>query len=109
MARRKRKRFGYDPELHAQQAQTEVREVRRLTDQLRRHLRNPPDCEMAGRLALSLAREQGALLVNRSASHRRLPKTYGAGSNAVLRRFRAVCLVTPRSVRAERKMRSIWR
>lgn len=105
----KRRRFGWSAEAHTDAAQSGVREVRRLTDRLKRELRNPPDCVSAARIALALAQEQGHLFINRAGSNYRSPRSWGAGSNAVLRRFKDLCIVRPRSAAAARKMRAVWR
>lgn len=114
-----RRAFGLSAEMHHQSAKDRLREIRRLTRVLRDELKNPPDCERAAGVAIRLAQEQGAYLIDRfhgrssvrrSGQHQFAPPSYGGrGPRGAIRRFEQVCIVKPRSPAAARKMRAVWR
>ena len=104
----RRKRFGDSSEIHAERAKSTLREIRRLVGATKRNLRSPPDCERAARLAIALAQQTGAYLIDRSAGSSRAGFG-GKGPRAVIDRFISVCVVKPKSAAAARKMRAVWR
>ena len=106
-----RRRFGASTEIHHERSKSTLREIRRLSDQVKRHLRSPPDCEGAAELLLTLAQQQGAYLIDRhEGGGRGLRTSYGGrGPRAIARKFISMCVVKPKSAAAARKMRAVWR
>jgi len=109
MARRRRKRsYGDSAEVHADRAKSTLRQMKRLRGALIRHLKSPPDCATAARLAISLAEQSGVYLIDRSAGSSRAGFG-GKGVQGVLNRFIKACVTEPRSLAAKRKIHGVWR
>lgn len=108
MAKAKRKRFGDSAEVHAERSKSTLREMKRLRGALLRHLRSPPDCATAALLAITLAEQSGAYLIDRSAGLSRAGFG-GRGIRGVLNRFVSACVVKPRSEAHKRKIHAVWR
>ena len=108
MARKRRRRFGSSAETHLERAKSTAREVKRLADQLRRQLRDPPDCVHAFHLATTLAEQRGAFLIDRyEGSGRGI--TGGAGIRALLSKFEKKCVLHPKNRRASQRIHAVWR
>jgi hypothetical protein len=107
MARRKRKRFGDPTEVHSERAKSTLREIRRLMGAVKRHLRAPADCATASRLAISLAQQQGAYLIDRASGRGRA--RFVKGASAVIDKVLRECVLKPRSEAHKRKIHAVWR
>jgi hypothetical protein len=107
MARRKR-RFGSPPDVHKERAKSSLREIKRLTKTLRRHLADPADCATAARLAITLAEQTGAHLIDRWEGGGRM-SAGGRGPRQLIGRFIDKCVLKPRSEAHKRKIHATWR
>ena len=105
----KRKGFGATAEVHKERSKSTLREIKRLSGQVRKYLKTPADCATAARLVVTLAQQQGSYLIDRYEGGKARTSYGGRGGRTLIDKFIRTCVLKPRSAAAERKMRSVWR